>query len=168
MGKSRCRCNHCPVMPTAVESQCCREIPQVWAVVEGVLDEHPDMDCITSMPGFQAACLDPTVLFIAYSHYRQQYGPPAQNAQHQYVNNYIKCSDIFMNIITLLKYLFIYFWCWIYLTWFQKKEDNISLFLEQNTFFPQILSCEALIFASFDFPCFPRDWTLTMTITLDN
>nr|XP_011446118.3 uncharacterized protein LOC105341337 [Crassostrea gigas] len=76
-----CMCGHCP--PTAKESVCCQEIPQVKAV----LAEDPGKPCITEHQGFHPVCLNPTVLRIAYYAYRQQYekdeGEPETNRPMQ-------------------------------------------------------------------------------------
>ncbi|XDV27585.1 hypothetical protein PO909_031089 [Leuciscus waleckii] len=52
-------------METVVESLCCREV---------------------SHPGFEACCLNPFVLHIAYSHFRQDHGP-LQASTHEYSFN---------------------------------------------------------------------------------
>uniref|UniRef100_A0A8C2G5E3 Uncharacterized protein n=1 Tax=Cyprinus carpio TaxID=7962 RepID=A0A8C2G5E3_CYPCA len=59
-----CLCGRCRPMETALESLCCREV---------------------SHPGFEACCLNPFVLKIAYTHFRQDHGP-LQASTHEYVN----------------------------------------------------------------------------------
>ena len=62
-------------MATATECRCCRNIPQVTAILDEYIEEsNTDVSCITEHPGFASACLDRYVLQIAYLQYRQQYG----------------------------------------------------------------------------------------------
>ncbi len=61
-------------MVTAEESQCCRELDAHWALVENVTPTL-DVQCLALHPGFEACCLNPYVLQIAYMHFRLDYGP---------------------------------------------------------------------------------------------
>lgn len=67
---NRCTCGHCHPMPTNAESVCCKEIQQVCAVIN---EEEPEKRCITELTSFAPACLQRTVLRIAYYSYRQHY-----------------------------------------------------------------------------------------------
>lgn len=59
------------VMPTVVECVCCREIDQMYDLMQG---SGPTAQCITEHEGFEAVCLNVWVLQTAYFAYRQQYG----------------------------------------------------------------------------------------------
>uniref|UniRef100_A0A8C1W595 Uncharacterized protein n=1 Tax=Cyprinus carpio TaxID=7962 RepID=A0A8C1W595_CYPCA len=59
-----CLCGRCRPMETALESLCCREV---------------------SHPGFESCCLNPFVLKIAYTHFRQDHGP-LQASTHDLMN----------------------------------------------------------------------------------
>ncbi len=65
----RCECDKCRIMPTARECLCCKEVPQVLEVMQ----EFPEISCITDHSGFQSVCLDLYVLRTAYFSYRQHY-----------------------------------------------------------------------------------------------
>ncbi|ROI15892.1 hypothetical protein DPX16_3793 [Anabarilius grahami] len=70
-------------MATAEESQCCREVEAYWALVENVTPRL-DVQCLTLHPGFEACCLNPYVLQIAYMHFRQEHGPLQASRHEQY------------------------------------------------------------------------------------
>lgn len=71
---NRCLCGRCEAMPSAVESVCCREVDAYWSLVQN-LDPLEDITCLTLHPGFEASCLNPFVLQIAYMNFRQEHGP---------------------------------------------------------------------------------------------
>ena len=79
----RCLCGKCQPMASAEESMCCREVDAFWALVES-LTPRPDISCLTLHPGFEASCLNPFVLQIAYMSFRQEHGP-LQASRHEYV-----------------------------------------------------------------------------------
>ena len=62
-------------MPTARECLCCKEVDEVSAVMQ----EFPDISCVTDHPGFQPVCLDVNVLRTAYYSYRQHYNEEIEN-----------------------------------------------------------------------------------------
>jgi len=74
----RCSCGHCDVMPSLPENTCCREKPQVEAILEDYKahcsEAHNLPGCITEHPGFASGCLDVWTLQIAYLQYKQDYG----------------------------------------------------------------------------------------------
>lgn len=61
-------------MTSAVDSMCCREVDAYWAVVEGLVPAT-DITCLTLHPGFDACCLNPFSLQVAYLNFRQEHGP---------------------------------------------------------------------------------------------
>ncbi|XP_039540209.1 P2X purinoceptor 7-like [Pimephales promelas] len=80
---SWCLCGKCEAMFSAEESQCCREVDAYWALVENVTPRL-DVQCLTLHPGFEACCLNPYVLQIAYMHFRQDHGPLQASRHEQY------------------------------------------------------------------------------------
>jgi len=80
---NRCLCGRCEAMPSAVESVCCREVDAYWSLVQN-LDPPEDITCLTLHPGFEASCLNPFVLQIAYLNFRQEHGP-LQASRPEYV-----------------------------------------------------------------------------------
>ena len=70
-------------MTTAKESMCCREVDAYWALVDSVTPRL-EVQCVTQHPGFEACCLNPYMLQIAYMHFRQEHGPLQANT-HEYV-----------------------------------------------------------------------------------
>uniref|UniRef100_A0A667WI64 P2X purinoreceptor 7 intracellular domain-containing protein n=1 Tax=Myripristis murdjan TaxID=586833 RepID=A0A667WI64_9TELE len=70
-------------MASAQESMCCREVDAFWALVES-LTPRPDISCLTQHPGFEASCLNPFVLQIAYMSFRQEHGPLQASKHEQY------------------------------------------------------------------------------------
>uniref|UniRef100_A0A8C5D3V0 P2X purinoreceptor 7 intracellular domain-containing protein n=1 Tax=Gadus morhua TaxID=8049 RepID=A0A8C5D3V0_GADMO len=72
---SWCLCGRCRPMETVVESLCCREVSAFWSLVEELNPRPADVTCLTQHPGFEACCLNPFVLKIAYTHFRQDHGP---------------------------------------------------------------------------------------------
>ena len=72
-------------METVVESLCCREVSAFWSLVEELSPRPADVTCLTQHPGFEACCLNPFVLKIAYTHFKQDHGP-LQARKHEYVN----------------------------------------------------------------------------------
>ena len=70
---------------SAVESVCCREVNAFWSLVEQ-LDPRPA----------DLTCLNPFVLRIAYSHFRQDHGP-LEVSTHEYVYNGVILSMIFLS-----------------------------------------------------------------------
>ena len=68
-----------------VESLCCREVSAFWSLVEELTPRPADVTCLTQHPGFEACCLNPFVLKIAYTHFRQDHGP-LQASTHEYVH----------------------------------------------------------------------------------
>uniref|UniRef100_A0A8C5A1U9 P2X purinoreceptor 7 intracellular domain-containing protein n=1 Tax=Gadus morhua TaxID=8049 RepID=A0A8C5A1U9_GADMO len=69
----RCLCGRCHPMETVVESLCCREVSAFWSLVEELTPRPADVTCLTQHPGFEACCLNPFVLKIAYTHFRQDH-----------------------------------------------------------------------------------------------
>ena len=68
---SRCLCGHCQPMPdTARESVCCKEIDKI----NDLLVSDPLPSCITAHPEFANACLNRTMINIAFHAYRHNYG----------------------------------------------------------------------------------------------
>ncbi|KAG0444211.1 hypothetical protein HPB47_014044, partial [Ixodes persulcatus] len=64
-----CQCGSCAPMETVVECICCRECPAVARKQQG------RQGCVTGHPDFEALCLNPGVLRLAYlnmRHYGQQ------------------------------------------------------------------------------------------------
>ena len=72
-------------MESVVESLCCREVSAFWSLVEELSPRPADVTCLTQHPGFEAFCLNPFVLKIAYTHFKQDSGP-LQASTHEYVN----------------------------------------------------------------------------------
>lgn len=73
----RCLCSFCQILPLAKECVCCQEIPEIChRMEEGItlLKMKNGMECITNHPGFNAVCLDPFSLQVAWLSYKQQYG----------------------------------------------------------------------------------------------
>ncbi|KAK3094415.1 hypothetical protein FSP39_001522 [Pinctada imbricata] len=64
-----CQCGNCVEMSTERESLCCKEISKVLAVMD-----EAECNCIIEHAGFEPACLNATVLRIAYYSYKQYYG----------------------------------------------------------------------------------------------
>ena len=69
---TRCACGKCESMPTARESVCCQEIPEVEEKLREL--DVQNTDCITDHEGFGSVCLDRWVLQTAASQMHQQYG----------------------------------------------------------------------------------------------
>ncbi|XP_071060469.1 P2X purinoceptor 7-like isoform X2 [Pseudochaenichthys georgianus] len=80
---SWCLCGECQPMTSAVKSMCCREVDPFWALVEN-LTPRLDITCLTLHPGFEACCLNPFVLQIAYMNFRQEHGPLQASRHEQY------------------------------------------------------------------------------------
>uniref|UniRef100_A0A8C1WP32 P2X purinoreceptor 7 intracellular domain-containing protein n=1 Tax=Cyprinus carpio TaxID=7962 RepID=A0A8C1WP32_CYPCA len=80
---SWCLCGRCEAMPSAVESVCCREVDAYWSLVQN-LDPPEDITCLTLHPGFEASCLNPFVLQIAYMNFRQEHGPLQASRPEQF------------------------------------------------------------------------------------
>ncbi|ESP01018.1 hypothetical protein LOTGIDRAFT_172853 [Lottia gigantea] len=78
-----CQCGTCSYinMEKPEECVCCIELERVREKNEGQAG-----DCITQHPAFQTVCLDPDILDVAYSHYKQHYGPmdKSQNERRRY------------------------------------------------------------------------------------
>ncbi|KAK0131405.1 Serine/threonine-protein phosphatase 6 regulatory ankyrin repeat subunit A [Merluccius polli] len=81
---AKCLCGRCRPMETVVESLCCREVSAFWSLVEELTPRPADVTCLTQHPGFDACCLNPFVLKIAYSHFRQDHGPLQASRHEQY------------------------------------------------------------------------------------
>ncbi|CAL9693741.1 unnamed protein product [Knipowitschia caucasica] len=81
---SWCLCGKCQFMPTAEESMCCREVDAYWTLVEKINPPQPNITCLTEHPGFEACCLNPYVLQIAYLNFRQEFGPLVATQHEQY------------------------------------------------------------------------------------
>ena len=64
----RCLCGRCRPMESVVESLCCREVSAFWSLVEKLSARPADVTCLTQHPGFEACCLNPFVLKIAYTY----------------------------------------------------------------------------------------------------
>ncbi|XP_041830022.1 uncharacterized protein LOC121632513 [Melanotaenia boesemani] len=81
-----CLCGHCQPMSSAEESICCREIPAIWSLVEDLHPQPEGITCVGQHPGFSACCLNPWVLQVAYSAFKQEHGPLdlTQNEQFRY------------------------------------------------------------------------------------
>ncbi|KAM7289576.1 uncharacterized protein ISCGN_029705 [Ixodes scapularis] len=74
-----CLCGSCAPMETVVECVCCREYPAVARKQQG------RQGCVTGHPDFEALCLNPEVLRLAYlnmRHYGQQ-GMGASASEYQ-------------------------------------------------------------------------------------
>ncbi|XP_064639803.1 uncharacterized protein LOC135501815 [Lineus longissimus] len=65
-----CTCGSCQVLPTRGECVCCRQVAEFGEKMEG-------LECFTRHEDFANACLNRTVLEIAWLQYRQQYGKQA-------------------------------------------------------------------------------------------
>ncbi|CAM4571551.1 unnamed protein product [Leuciscus chuanchicus] len=66
-----CSCGFCKNMATGPERLCCREVRQV---MDKCSKAHPQPECMTRHPGFEAVCLNPWVLQIEYASMLQYYG----------------------------------------------------------------------------------------------
>uniref|UniRef100_A0A8C5CZA4 RecF/RecN/SMC N-terminal domain-containing protein n=1 Tax=Gadus morhua TaxID=8049 RepID=A0A8C5CZA4_GADMO len=82
----RCLCGRCRPMESVVESLCCREVSAFWSLVEKLSPRPADVTCLTQHPGFDACCLNPFVLKIAYTHFKQDHGP-LQASTHEGVDH---------------------------------------------------------------------------------
>ncbi|KAL2098413.1 hypothetical protein ACEWY4_007620 [Coilia grayii] len=71
---SWCSCGHCEAMPSAEESMCCRELEAYWSLVQQLVP-FSNISCLTQHSGFDACCLNPFSLQVAYLAFRQEYGP---------------------------------------------------------------------------------------------
>ncbi|KAK0142691.1 hypothetical protein N1851_019381 [Merluccius polli] len=60
-------------MASAVDSMCCREVDAYWALVQDLVPAT-DITCLTLHPGFDACCLNPFSLQVAYLNFRQEHG----------------------------------------------------------------------------------------------
>ena len=70
----RCRCESCQIMDRNIERVCCQEVLEVANKNAEVYDKlHPPApyQCITDNPGFQAVCLNPWILQVAWYQYKQ-------------------------------------------------------------------------------------------------
>ena len=79
----RCKCGHCIQMDSLDNLLCCYDYDQMKIKVEEWRERAPgqEIQCITDHPGFSSGCLDPWVLEIAYSHYKQEHGHMAEQDQ---------------------------------------------------------------------------------------
>ena len=110
-------------MPTARESLCCKEIPQIEEKLQEL--DIGDVTCITEHEGFHPVCLDQWVLQTAAYQTRQQYGNETTGGPpHKFVTIYeitasIGDADIRYNFLcrTLryIAYRQLARWCWGYL-----------------------------------------------------
>ena len=57
-----CTCGNCVIMPTDMESTCCKELPKVYQKMESV---GLDIPCIGEHPDLDRLILDPGVLGLA-------------------------------------------------------------------------------------------------------
>ena len=74
-------------MPTARESLCCKEIPQIEEKLQEL--DIGDVTCITEHEGFHPVCLDQWVLQTAAYQTRQQYGNETTGGPpHKFVTIY--------------------------------------------------------------------------------
>ncbi|XP_042143823.1 P2X purinoceptor 7-like isoform X1 [Ixodes scapularis] len=83
-----CLCGSCAPMETVVECVCCREYPAVARKQQG------RQGCVTGHPDFEALCLNPEVLRLAYlnmRHYGQQ-GMGASASEHYRFAAYRQCA----------------------------------------------------------------------------
>ena len=72
---SRCLCGLCEPMPTVRECLCCKECTKIVDKMNMYnMNFDGDVECITTHPGFEGACLNIWALETAYKQYRQQYG----------------------------------------------------------------------------------------------
>ena len=71
-------------MPTVRECLCCKEVDQISVVMQ----EFPDIACITDHPGFTTVCLDIYVLRTAYYSFRQHYNEELEDTP-EYVYLYV-------------------------------------------------------------------------------
>ncbi|KAL2093149.1 hypothetical protein ACEWY4_010461 [Coilia grayii] len=79
----RCSCGHCKAMPSAEESMCCRELEAYWSLVQQLVP-FSNISCLTQHPGFDACCLNPFSLQVAYLAFRQEYGPLQASRPEQF------------------------------------------------------------------------------------
>lgn len=65
-------------MPEIIQCNCCHESDEIVAKLEG-----SEAQCITQHEGFDAVCLNPYVLEVAYYQYRQQHDEHHDVRQHK-------------------------------------------------------------------------------------
>ena len=90
-----CTCGHCCIMPSLVESKCCRECANL---IEDKLDH---VKCVAEHEEFETLCLNKIVLntaFIQYRRYKNNYNLVKQ-MNNKYVNN---ISVIYLTLFLLL------------------------------------------------------------------
>lgn len=98
----RCRCESCQIMDRNIECVCCQEVMEVVNKNAEVYDKlHPPApyQCITDNPGFQAVCLNPWVLQVAWYQYKQQYGTDAVEGPEHKINRHVAYRQLVR-------------WCW--------------------------------------------------------
>ena len=61
-----CTCGECSLMPSLIESKCCRECPNLLE------DKLNQVKCITQHEEFSILCLNPIVLNTAFVQYRRK------------------------------------------------------------------------------------------------
>ena len=74
-------------MASPLESQCCKEMPEIVNTLKDLKAESDEMfevlACILEHPGFDSICLDPWNLRVVYKKYQREYGksqiPKEQN-----------------------------------------------------------------------------------------
>jgi len=85
-------------MGTHRECVCCRECEGTFNKLHDNIDYYRQdnmFDCITNLPGFQAICLNPFVLQVAWLSYKQHYtnayeGPDHKKYRHIAYRQYIR------------------------------------------------------------------------------
>ena len=101
----RCTCESCQITDRNIgqtECVCCQEIIEVVDKNAEVYDKlHPPVpyQCITDNPGFQAVCLNPWVLQVAWYQYKQQYGTDAFEGQEHKIDRHVAYRQLVR-------------WCW--------------------------------------------------------
>ena len=90
-----CTCGHCCIMPSLVESKCCRECANLKE------DKLDHVKCVAEHEEFETLCLNKIVLntaFIQYRRYKNNYNLVKQ-MNNKYVNN---ISVIYLTLFLLL------------------------------------------------------------------